>query len=379
MKTTKSLEILALVASILCLPAHVSADTFGGLLEIEFVTIGSPGNRPDDTGYGAVGYEYRISKYEMSRLNIQLYNALSEGPELTLQDQSSTNSNGPNRPATGVSWNEAARFVNWLNTSTGNPPAYKFTGIGANENIELWNSDESGYDPNNRFRNSDAQYFLPSEDEWYKAAYYDPARRRYWDYATGSDARPVSVMGGTSPGTAVYDLEPNVGLGPANVHNAGGLSPYGTMAQTGNILEFCETAFDEINDDPGDGRVLLGGHFHDSWENTLSSHRWMNLPPDLEPHATNRIGFRVASKALTPQQPLKFSIEGLVGNNLRLVVENVPSGQTVHLRKSSDGQTFVPLSPAVNITASTSQPIDIPANLAADSTMLLQVYEGASP
>jgi formylglycine-generating enzyme required for sulfatase activity len=34
--------------------------------------------------------------------------------------------NGANRPATGVSWNEAARYVNWLNTSNGLAPAYKF-------------------------------------------------------------------------------------------------------------------------------------------------------------------------------------------------------------------------------------------------------------
>ena len=33
---------------------------------------------------------------------------------------------GANKPATSVSWNEAARFVNWLNTSRGHPPAYKF-------------------------------------------------------------------------------------------------------------------------------------------------------------------------------------------------------------------------------------------------------------
>jgi sulfatase modifying factor 1 len=33
---------------------------------------------------------------------------------------------GPNKPATNISWKEAARFVNWLNTSTGGFAAYKF-------------------------------------------------------------------------------------------------------------------------------------------------------------------------------------------------------------------------------------------------------------
>ena len=32
----------------------------------------------------------------------------------------------PAMPATGISWNEAARFVNWLNVSQGHPVAYKF-------------------------------------------------------------------------------------------------------------------------------------------------------------------------------------------------------------------------------------------------------------
>ena len=39
--------------------------------------------------------------------------------------------NGPNKPAAGISWLEAAKFVNWLNKSTGHTPAYKFGAGGA--------------------------------------------------------------------------------------------------------------------------------------------------------------------------------------------------------------------------------------------------------
>ena len=106
---------------------------------------------------------------------------------------------GPDKPATSVTWNEAARFVNWLNTSTGSTPAYKFAvqpgevGYNANANIELWTISDAGYDPNNLYRNSLARYFLPSVDEWYKAAYYDPTSGVYYDYPTGSNSMPDGI------------------------------------------------------------------------------------------------------------------------------------------------------------------------------------------
>jgi hypothetical protein len=102
-----------------------------------------------------------------------------------------------------VNWNEAARFVNWINTSTGGTPAYKFAlqpgeiGYDANANIELWTAGDAGYDPNNLYRNSLARYVLPSVDEWYKAAYYDAMSGVYYDYPTGSNTAPTPVASGT--------------------------------------------------------------------------------------------------------------------------------------------------------------------------------------
>jgi hypothetical protein len=65
-----------------------------------------------------------------------------------------------------LSWNEAARFINWLNTSSGSAPAYKFAvqpgeaGYSANANIELWTVGDPGHNPNNLYRNGLARYFL---------------------------------------------------------------------------------------------------------------------------------------------------------------------------------------------------------------------------
>ena len=160
----------------------------------------------------------------------------------------------PAMPATAVSWNEAARFTNWLNASQGFPAAYKFStqpgepGYNANADINLWVTGDAGFDASNPFRNSQAHYFLPSVDEWYKAAFFDPNRGAggYWDYPTGSDAAPTPVASGTAPGTAVNDQ--TLEQGPADITLAGGLSPYGTMAQGGNVAEWQETEWDLVND-----------------------------------------------------------------------------------------------------------------------------------
>jgi formylglycine-generating enzyme required for sulfatase activity len=113
---------------------------------MDFVTIGNPGNVADTTGSpnpaGRVDYVYNIGKYEVSRDMITKANAAG-GLVITLNDMSRYGGNGVNRPATGVSWNEAARFVNWLNTSQGYQAAYNFTTSGANANITLWGANRN--------------------------------------------------------------------------------------------------------------------------------------------------------------------------------------------------------------------------------------------
>jgi formylglycine-generating enzyme len=135
---------------------------------MEFVTIGNPNNAADTTGIpnpaGSVAYTYNLGKYEVSRDMITKANSAGS-LGITLQDMSSYGGNGVNRPATGLSWYEAAKYVNWLNTSTGGTAAYKFDGIG---NFQLWSAGDAGYNANNMFRNSLAKYVIASRDEWYK-------------------------------------------------------------------------------------------------------------------------------------------------------------------------------------------------------------------
>jgi hypothetical protein len=269
-------------------PAH--ADIFGSganSFEIEFVTIGNPGNPPDanPNPAGAVPYEYRIGKYEISEEMIDKANALG-GLGITKDTR------GPEFPATSVTWYEAARFVNWLNTSTGSVPAYKFDGAG---NFQLWNEMDPGFNPANLYRNRLAKYFLPSLNEWHKAAYYDPVAGVYYDYPTGSDIVPDGIdFGGDQNFEAVFD-DGASNSGPNAITNVGILSPYGTLGQGGNVEEWEETAADRFNDDPLDSRGIRGG----SW-NSISTLLLAYNRDGIGPLFGGQIGFRVASVVPEP-------------------------------------------------------------------------------
>jgi formylglycine-generating enzyme required for sulfatase activity len=99
--------------------------TFGSLSDefrMEFVTIGDPANVADTTGNpnlaGAVMNQFSMGKFEVSLEMVTKANDAG-GLGISLNDMWVFGANGTNRPATGVSWNEAARLVNWLNVSSG--------------------------------------------------------------------------------------------------------------------------------------------------------------------------------------------------------------------------------------------------------------------
>jgi formylglycine-generating enzyme required for sulfatase activity len=199
-----------------------------------------------------------------------------------------------NQPAANISWYEAAAFVNWLNTSTGNQAAYNLTFSGS-WSMTLWSSGDAWQaGGENLYRNKNAFYFLPSENEWYKAAYFNPGGSNYFLYPTASDTAPTPVASGTNAGTAVYarpSFQP-----PAGVDVAGALSPYGTMGQAGNIFEWNESGFDGSNSSSSEIRVFRGGSWGDVGRDLRSSER-IGDGPGLE---GDFLGFRVASVDVAP-------------------------------------------------------------------------------
>jgi len=291
-----SVGIAMFASTAYVLESQAGIVTFGtgaNQFQMEFVTIGNAGNAADTTGApnpaGAVGYEYGIGKFEVSEDMIDKFNA-SQSLQITKTTR------GANKPATHVSWNEAARFVNWLNTSTGGFAAYKFTAGAVNDNIALWTAaDTLDYDATNPYRSLRATYVLPSYNEWYKAAYYSPTDSTYYDYTNGSNTAPTAVASGTGADTAVYGQ--NILSSPADVNQAGGLSPYGVMGLGGNVYEWEESSFDLANSSGSSNRANRGGFFGDQSVDLSPSSRKTASPT----FGTIAIGFRVVN--LSPSAP----------------------------------------------------------------------------
>ena len=250
---------------------------------MEFVTIGNPNNAADTTGSpnpaGSVAYTYNLGKYEVSRGQIDKANSAGS-LGITYTSYSST----VNKPGTGISWYEAATYVNWLNTSTGGTAAYKFVG----GNFQLWSAGDEGYNANNLFRNSLAKYVIASSNEWYKGA-YGKADGSWSNFPNGTDSAPTAVASGTDANTAVYGQ--SASTGPADINNAGGLSAYGTMGQGGNVWEWNETAYDGINNTAGETRELRGGAWSSNSGLLDASNRYFDFDPSFQ---DDGFGFRVA-------------------------------------------------------------------------------------
>ena len=280
-----SIVAVLFAAFTLIIQPSAQADTFGtsgNEFTIDFVSIGNAGNEADTTTYGAVPYEYRAGKYEISLDAIT--NATASGMA-NVTARAVTGS----QPAADIDWYEAAAFVNFLNTNSGKTAAYDLTFSSGSWSMALWSSEQAWTaGGTNLYRNKDAFYFLPSEDEWYKAAYYNPTGSDYFLYPTGSDTAPTAVASGTNAGSAVYDGAASV---PAIVASAGGLSPYGTMGQGGNVFEWNESAFDGSNSSASEDRAVRGGYCFSTEYNLSSSYQNFDAPT-FESIIT---GFRVAS------------------------------------------------------------------------------------
>ena len=162
---------------------------------IEYVTVGNPGNLPDEPQgdpprqFGAVTNSYRIGKFNVTvaqyaaflnaRAGSDPYGLYNESMEVTREGEDGSYTytvveGKAHRPIRWVEPVDGLRFANWLHngglpTSDTETGAYTF-------------GDPETPGP----RNPGAKVFLPTEDEWYKAAYYDPTKGGsggYWLFA----------------------------------------------------------------------------------------------------------------------------------------------------------------------------------------------------
>lgn len=302
------------------LPALIlslAGPTAKGSVTFDWVTVGDPRNAADATGLGSVARVFRISKYEVTNaqyakfLNAKdpnganalgLYNA-SMGT--TTNGGIAFAASGPvgvkyavkpgraNNPVTFVSWYDAVRFANWLHNGQGAGD----TETGA---YTLMGGTTTPSNGKTVIRNAAANIFVPTEDEWYKAAYYkgDGVNAGYWTYATQSDSQPVSVAppgaanaanvygtgGYATTGSTMYDST-HVYVTDVGAYDRS-VSAYGTFDQTGNVWEWNEGAY-------------LDGSFHyyrgGSWGDTSVGMRSSDQNGGSATAEYADLGFRVAS------------------------------------------------------------------------------------
>lgn len=307
---------LVILLGIVC---ALSASSALFAVTIDTVPVGNPGNAPDPlTGnlYGAVSYDYRIGKTEVTNsqytefLNLKaasdplgLYNiqmdddSLRGGISRSGSDGSyvyTTKTNMGNKPVNFVSWYDAARFANWLNNGqgSGDTETGAYTLLGGTPT------------PTNYpiTRNLGATWFLPSEDEWYKAAYHQPAELggdgdSYWLYPTRSNSAPTLATADASgnisnPGVNVANYQDGASwnglINFTTVGSAGPLSDsfYGTADQGGNLYEWNEAT------DPWSFPSVRGGSINVT-SGGLESGPGYQLDPASE--VGYGVGFRVAT------------------------------------------------------------------------------------
>jgi len=232
-KVTLQLLPLSLLIAMTASVAAADTITHGATtISMDFVDVGNTSNTADSTGYGAVDYRYRIGKYEVKASDWQA--VVAADPNVG----NAGNWSG-SQPTGGASWNEAAMFCNWLTTGSATSGYYTISGGSASIPAGVSHAQYAA-------SLGKTAYFIPTENEWYKAAYHKNngdtgGATNYWDYPTTSDTAPTDVLSGTTADTAVFDGDLVTPTAPANVDEAGGLSAYGTMGQGGNIYEWTET------------------------------------------------------------------------------------------------------------------------------------------
>lgn len=262
------------------------ADVFGSgtnVFTIDFATVADAGNAPGASGYGSVPYDYRLSTHEISQDMVT--RAVANG-----MTGVSAGAWSGDQPAAFIDWFEAAAFVNFLNTGLGLAPVYNLAWNGETWSMSLWSTSQAWQaGGENRYRHKDAYYFLPSEDEWFKAAYYKGGGTNadYWTYPTAQNDAPVAVASGTTDYTAVYGEQDQ----PAGVAVSGGRSAYGHRGMGGNVAEWTESAWDGLNNSTSEARTVRGGDWFGPDGELQSSWRDINAPL----YESDFIGFRVAS------------------------------------------------------------------------------------
>lgn len=266
----------------------VGASVASATVTIDFLTVGNPGNAGDPSafGRGAVAYEYRIGAFEVTNAQYaEFLNSVAASdpnglfnPNMGTDPRAGITRSGTdgsftyalkpnmgNKPVNYVSFFDAARMANWLTNGQGSGStesgAYTLSGntlVAITRNLS---------NPN--------QVFLPTESEFIKAGYHQPASQggdtdNFWRFATRSNSSPVVASATATgdianPGPTTVNMNAGADWNGQNgnlttVGSAGNSSFYGAFDMNGNIREWLETtSFNQ------GFRGQAGGDFFSGW------------------------------------------------------------------------------------------------------------------
>jgi formylglycine-generating enzyme len=288
-------------------------------ITIDTVPVGNAGNAADNPGnglFGRVTSDYRIATTEVTNSQYVMFlNAVAASDPSSLYDTNmgftsrggilrngvsgsytysvkpdvstggpgNTNYTYGDKPVVFVSWFDAARFANWVNNGA--------TAAASTETGAYTMSSGVGVS-----RNASATWFLPTENQWYKAAYYDGTAALYYDYPTKSNTAPNNNIPLNDSGNSAnyfagaFTQQESYPLTTVGGY-AASKSPYGTSDQGGNVWEWTETTGTTTS-----LRIRRGGAF-DTDASTLNSSYREGYSSSLE---NESLGFRLATIAGVP-------------------------------------------------------------------------------
>ena len=279
-------------------------------IDIPTALVRDAGNANDSsTGnlYGGVSYAYHIGTYEVTNnqyaafLNNtastdthSLYNTSMSIHGITRSGSSGSYSYTVNvgfgdKPVNYVSFWDAARFSNWLTTGGTETGVYNLNGTTVPTNNTI-TRDAAAW--------ANGGVAVASENEWYKAAYYD-GNGGYTLYPTQSnsittaDANYANSVG-TVTDVGTYSSDP---------------SHYGTFDQGGNVWEWNDAIVSTSD------RGLRGGSELNADDALRSSAHFAFGPTNEIPI----IGFRVSSLAPIPEPSTYAAILGSLALAIAIV------------------------------------------------------------
>jgi len=292
-----SSEYVRVVAALAAFAA-AGASTALGTITIPTVPVGNAGNAADSTPngpFGSVAYAYNIGSTEVTNAQYaEFLNAVAYDDTNSLYSTGMAGGFGgitrsgfigaftyatvpgrQNNPVNFVSFWDSARFANWLHN--GQP-----TGPQSNGTTEdgAYMLTAGGIAANTVTRNAGWQWAVTSSNEWFKAAYHQPAAQggdsdNYWLYPTSSNTAPTGAQANYVPAA----------IGDTTAVASYAANFYGAFDMAGNVYEWSDTILAPPVRGP-----LWGGAFDNvaGWLTPANAY----APPPLTER--EQVGFRVS-------------------------------------------------------------------------------------